>query len=494
VRTSRPARAIALIAALLAALGLAACSGGGTRTRVLNGAAAGRPNIVFVLTDDLSTDLVQYMPHVRALAQGGLSFSNYFVVDSLCCPSRAAILTGQYPHNTKVYFNSGPRGGFQQFMRVGDADKTFGTSLQKAGYRTAFMGKYLNHYPPDAAPPPGWDEWDVTGSEGYREFNYHLNENGHVHHYGSKPHDYLTDVLSERAGSFIDKVAKAREPFALEVATYAPHAPSTPAPIDQGSFPTVRATRGPAWDRLPAHAPPWLAGYPRLSAKDTAHIDAAFRRRVESVQAVDRMVGRLQDELRARGLLKNTFFVFSSDNGFHMGQYRMLPGKQTAFDTDIRVPLVVTGPGVPAGRTTDTLVSSIDLAPTFEQIGGAHATSNRDGASLLGIWRGQPAPEGWARAVLIEHKGPANRPDDPDRQVARAGLAPSYSALRTPDSLYVEYVTGDREYYDLRRDPNELDNIVSSLPAARLAELHRMLHALVTCKGTDCRSRTQPPA
>jgi arylsulfatase A-like enzyme len=391
-----------------------------------------------------------------------------------------------------VYFNSGPHGGYDQFMRVGDARKTFGTSLQQAGYRTAFMGKYLNHYPPKAAPPPGWDEWDVTGSEGYREFDYHLNENGHVRHYGRKPGDYLTDVLSDRAGSFIDRAAKKHEPFALEVATYAPHSPYTPAPADEGSFPTVRAPRSPAWDRLPAHAPRWLAHYPRLDHKDIARIDADFRRRVAAVQAVDRMIGRLQARLLRRGLLKNTYFVFSSDNGYHMGQYRMLPGKQTAFDTDIRVPLIVSGPGVPAGRTVDTLVSSIDLAPTFEQIGGAHPRDNRDGTSLLGLWHGGPTPPEWAPAVLVEHKGPNTAPGDPDRQVGRAGMAPSYNAIRTSDGLYVEYVTGDREYYDLRNDPYELDNIAGTLPAAELARLHATLHALVTCKGADCQHPTPP--
>jgi arylsulfatase A-like enzyme len=204
-----------------------------------------RPNIVFVLTDDLSTDLVRYMPHVQALAQAGTSFRNYFVVDSLCCPSRASILTGQYPHNTQVFYNTGPRGGWAQFNKVGDNRKVFGLSLQATGYRTGFLGKYLNHYPPKAAPPPGWNEWDVTGSEGYNEFDYHLNENGHVHWYGHAPRDYLTDVLSNKATQFIDSASAAGQAFALEVATYAPHRPATPAPADRGSFATLHAPRGP---------------------------------------------------------------------------------------------------------------------------------------------------------------------------------------------------------------------------------------------------------
>jgi arylsulfatase A-like enzyme len=427
------------------------------------------------------------MPHLLEMERQGVVFPNYFVTDSLCCPSRSSIFTGQYPHNTQVLFNAGTRGGYGQFVRVGDTKKTFAVSLHKAGYRTAMMGKYLNGYPPTDKPPAGWDEWDVTGGEGYREFRYHLNENGHVHKYGRKASDYLTDVLSNRAVQFMNK--SQGKPFLLEVATYAPHKPSTPAPIDQNTFPTARAPRGPSFGRLPKNAPPWLARYGPLSPVDVAALDKEYRLRVESVQAVDRMIGRLQRDLAARGLLRNTYFVFSSDNGYHMGQYRMLPGKQTAFDTDIRVPLVVTGPGVPAGRVDSSLASSIDLAPTFEQIAGARTTYPRDGVSLLDLWHGQPAPAEWRKAALIEHRSSRNR-NDPDIQGSRSGLGPSYEALRFSNALYVEYFDGEKEYYDLSRDPLEMNNIVGTLTPQRLAQLHRMVVGLQSCRATDCRTRT----
>ena len=508
VHVSRmPRRWVALAAALVAvgAVAVACTAHSGSRQRPGAAASASqsgrapgsgkrpgtpaRPNIVYVLTDDLSTDLVQYMPHVRALAARGTSFSNFFVTDSLCCPSRASILTGDYPHNTRVYYNAGSAGGWDQFERVGDGRKVYGLNLQAAGYRTGFLGKYLNHYPPHAAPPPGWDEWDVTGSQGYAEFNFDLNENGHVHHYGHAEHDYLTDVLAGRARRFIATTAAARRPFALEVATFAPHAPSTPAPIDRGTFPGLRAPRGPAWDRLPTGAPRWLAGYRPLTRKDVALIDAQYRRRVESVQAVDRMIGALESELSRRGLLDDTYFVFSSDNGYHMGQRRMLPGKQTAYDTDIKVPLIVAGPGVPAGRTDPTLTSTIDLAPTFEQIAGAHSPYPHDGVSLLNLWHGQAPPADWSRAVLVEHRA-SSFAGDPDRQSAQSGIGPSYDAVRTADYLYVEYVTGDREYYDLRRDPDELHNVFGQLSPSRVDALHGLVEALATCRGADCQTRT----
>jgi N-acetylglucosamine-6-sulfatase len=145
-------------------------------------APGGKPNIVFVLTDDLSNNLVQYMPHVLALQKAGTSFSNYTVTDSLCCPSRSSIFSGKFPHDTGVFTNTGADGGFNVFHSRGEESDTFATALQQVGYRTAMMGKYLNGYQPADAlggsqpyVPPGWNEWDVAGN-GYPEFNYDLNQ------------------------------------------------------------------------------------------------------------------------------------------------------------------------------------------------------------------------------------------------------------------------------------------------------------------------------
>jgi arylsulfatase A-like enzyme len=195
------------------------------------------------------------------------------------------------------------------------------------------------------------------------------------------------------------------------------------------------------------------------------------------------MVGRIEQTLAAIHELKNTYFVFSSDNGYHMGEYRMHQGKQTAFDTDIRVPLVIAGPGIPAGTTINAMTSSIDLAPTLLQMVGAQPTATQDGVSLLGLLQGRPVPDHWQRAVLIEHHGPVTDPSDPDEQPPSAGDPPSYDAMRTARFLYVEYVTGQREYYDLAHDPYELHNIAGSLSAHRLASLHAQLHALANCHG-----------
>ncbi|HKC27886.1 MAG TPA: sulfatase-like hydrolase/transferase, partial [Jatrophihabitans sp.] len=240
-----------------------------------------------------------------------------------------------------------------------------------------------------------------------------------------------------------------------------------------------------AFGRAPANAPAWLQWMPRYSASDVQSLDLAFRQRVESVQSVDRMIEELERELIKTGELRNTYFVFSSDNGLHLGEHRMLAGKTTAFDTDIKVPVIVAGPGVPAGSTVSAMASSIDLAPTFLQIAGARPTDRPDGVSLLSLLHGARRPPNWQSAILVEHHGPAFTPSDPDQQPSRSGNPPSYEAVRTADFLYVEYATGDREYYDLRHDPQEMNNIESKLTAARLMSLHQMLTALEACHGAS---------
>ncbi len=440
-----------------------------------------RPNFVLVLTDDLSSDLLPYMPNVQQLIQRGTSFSNYFVIDSLCCPSRSSIFTGEYPHNTGVYTNHVPDGGVRAFDRNGDGRRTFALALQRGGYQTALLGKYLNGYQPEQDQPAGWTEWDVAGSEGYSEFNYTLDQDGVQVRYGSQPSNYLTTVLGRRAD---DIISSTRRPFLLELATFAPHIPATPAPQDAQAFPGLRAPRGANYDRVPLNSPKWLRRLPPLDARDNARIDAEFRKRAQAVQQVDRTVGNLEQQLRSDGLADNTYFVFSSDNGYHMGQYRLLPGKQTAFDTDVKVPLIVAGPGVPAGRTVSAMTSSIDLAPTFADLAGVEPAGGPDGVSLAGLWHGESPPVDWQRGVLIEHHGPDFDKYDPDMQTVRYGNPPTYEALRTSSALYVEYQDGEREYYDLTQDPFELNNLAGTAPPEVLAGLHAQLRAMATCRGS----------
>ena len=508
-RLVRLIRRLATTSALCGALVPAACGGGGHAvpaairpsgggTVPVRTGSSSHPNIVFVLTDDLSANLLRFMPHVQAMQAAGATFENYFVADSLCCPSRASIFTGEFPHNTGVLTNFGADGGYGVFHQRGEERRTFAIPLRRAGYLTALMGKYLNGYLQagdrriDGSTahvtrgyvPPGWTEWDVAGWA-YGGFNYHLSESGVLHWYAHSRHDYLTDVLARKGVQFINSAARRHRPFFLELSTFAPHAPFTPAPRNARDFPNLKVPRGPSFNRLPSDPPSWLRRRPRLSARQISVINRMFRRRARAVEAVDRMVGKIQDALRASGVSSDTYIIFSSDNGLHMGQYRLTEGKGTAFDTDIRVPLIVTGPGITGGAVLPQLVENIDLAETFAAIG--HTQLQGDGHSRVGVLHGARR-SGWRNAVLFEHHSAVGSAEvDPDSQPPESGNPGSYHAIRASGFLYVEYADGEIEFYDLRRDPSELHNIAGRLSRRQRLQLHRELHALKYCSGaTGC--------
>src|SRR3954467_3167763 len=219
-----------------------------------------KPNILLTLTDDLSWDLVdqRFAPHIVALQRRGVTFDHAFVSNSLCCPSRATILTGDFPHDTGVLSNTAPLGGYARFRARRLAQRTFAVALQRQGYATSLLGKYLNGYG-DAfmsgvtAPiPPGWSDWHVSNRTGYREFGYVVNANGSF----ETPPEYGVDVLANHATAFV--AGSAGRPFALEVATFAPHAPYTPAPRNAGDFPGLTQPRDPSFDAPNEDPPAWL--------------------------------------------------------------------------------------------------------------------------------------------------------------------------------------------------------------------------------------------
>jgi N-acetylglucosamine-6-sulfatase len=328
------------------------------------------------------------------------------------------------------------------------------------------------------------ESFDVTGIQGYSEFNYSLNENGRVVNYGgpdARTDTYLTDVLSGFANGFVRTSVRARSPFFLEVATFAPHAPYVPAPRYLNLYPHLRYLRTPAYNYKNKNAPGWLKDEPPLGPAGNTLITESFRKRAESVKSVDDMIGTLVSTLQRTGVWDNTYLVFSSDNGLHMGEHRLRPGKLTAFDTDIHVPLIVVGPHVPHGRVIVPFAENIDLRPTFDEWAGTKPDEGIDGRSLEPLLSDPTGPSGWPRGVLVEHHGPDGNPDDPDYPARNSGNPTSYEALRLDGALYVEYTDGEREYYDLRTDPFELDNTYGNLPAAYVHELHAQLERVENC-------------
>jgi arylsulfatase A-like enzyme len=445
-----------------------------------SGTTSGHANIIFILTDDLAWNLVKYMPNVKKMQQAGVTFTNYFVTDSLCCPSRTSMFTGKYPHNSGVFTNSGDDGGYATYLRLGNDPETFAVTLHESGYRTAMLGKFLNGYDPNMNEAAmGWSEWDVAG-QGYPEFNYDLNQNGKVMHYGMTDADYLTDVLSRIAQGFVGGTSI--DPFLIEVATFAPHAPYVPAPRHKNLFPKLTYPQTPAFNARPsASDPAWLQALPALTAKQITNIDTIFRKRAQAVQAVDEMIGKLQDLLTSSGHNKDTYVFFASDNGYHMGERSQLPGKQTAFDTDIRVPLIVTGPGVPAGITLKQIVQNIDLCPTFSELAQTPAPQTVNGRSLAPLLHGEAVSD-WRNAALVEHHDAKYDPNDPDADTGVTKKPPTYNALRTAEAVYVEYVTNETEFHDHKTDPDELTNTASMLSAKQVAKYHAAIAAISTCK------------
>ena len=493
------------LAALSTALIAGAASGrdAARRPRPQRAAAAARPNIVFILTDDqdLLLGSLDAMPHLRwLLGTQGLTFSHDFVPLSLCCPSRSTILTGQYAHNHKVYTNAPPDGGFQEFLRLGHEEATIGTALHEAGYRTALMGKYLNEYPHGSDRthvPPGWDEWDVPiDGNAYGGFNYTLNQNGKLIPHGAAPADYMTDVITARARQFIAGAAAGPSPFFLYVATYAPHRPYTPAPRHAALFANAKAPRTPSFNEADvSDKPEGVRARPPLTAGDIAFIDRGYRLRLQGLQAVDEMVAAIVRTLRNNGQLDNTYIFFTSDNGYHMGQHRMLPAKYTPYETDVRVPLLVRGPGVPAGRTVDAFTLNVDFAPTFAEIAGATLREPVDGRSLVPLLHGGPVPADWRKSVLLEQftfreaPQPAGTVREPSEAPAAQGVVeyPSHLGLRTPTYKYVEYANGERELYDLTADPDETENQARRADPGFLAQLSDRVHRLNACAAAACR-------
>jgi arylsulfatase A-like enzyme len=447
--------------------------------------ATQKPNIIFILTDDYASNLVDFMPNLKAMQKEGVTFSEYYVSNSLCCPSRSSIFTGMLPHNTGVLTNTQPNGGYEEFMQHGDDKKSFSVSLQDAGYKTAMMGKLLNGYLPRKHKPlAGWTDWFVSGA-GYRNFNYDINRNGEAIHYGTAPEDYLTDVLSSRADSLVRSWKG--QPFFIEIATFTPHGPFIPAPRHEQLFNDKKAPRTPTFNKqADSTAPNWMRVLQPLGPKKINRIDEIFRNRLRCIQSIDEMLGRLRKTLNEMGVASNTYIFFSSDNGYHLGDYSMMQGKQTPFDIDIRVPLIVSGPEVAKGKLQEAIVSNIDLAPTFAALAGVKLNDEPDGRNIKHLLLEKNTEKiNWRNFAIIEHSRVTYDPNDPDRQEAQDGKLPTYTALRFHDLLYVEYETGEICCYDSKKDPYELKNIAPGLPASLRTKLHSLLLAAKKCGGKN---------
>ena len=444
---------------------VALCAAGFAARAQAQPRSSSRLNVVFIVSDDENVSGNAVMRNVqRLIARHGVTFDNFRVTTSQCGPSRATILTGQYSHHTGVTDNFGPH-GYPAF----DDETDLPVWLHNAGYETALVGKYLNDYSLDGhnVTPPGWDDWQAMDSVPLEKYyDYTVDENGRVVHYGTKPRDYSTTVLTQKAVSFL---RGARKPFFLYFAPVAPHLPAVPAPADVGRFDKLAPFSSPSVNAS-VKSEPWAAWHAKaLTPAGLSYINEVRRHQLEALQAVDRAVGRIVGTLARRRLLDRTVIFYTSDNGFLWGEHR-LGGKLWPYEESTRVPLVVRTPWSQANGTVDhDPVLNIDFASTIAQLARVRPAIPQDGDSFVPLLHGQRIP--WRKQYLIEYLG---------RNALKQGGPPPYVAIHTGRYLYVEYRYRHwQELYDLRKDPWELNNVVAD-PAYRgvLRSLRHRLHAL----------------
>ncbi len=454
-----------------------------------------RPNILLIISDDLDEELgtIKYMPHLQELMfSRGLSLADFFISEPLCCPSRSTFLRGQYTHNHGIYRNDSPHGGFEEFYYLQNESSTLATWLQAAGYRTVLLGKYLNGYPfreDRTYVPVGWDEWySAAKGSPFAGFKYTLNENGVQVDYnetGQGESQYMTDVLGGKAVDFIKRSAQDGGPFFMYLSTYAPHVPVKAAPRHENLFPDLVAPQTGSFNETDvSDKPAGISSDPLLTEEEIKELDLQYRVRVQAMQAVDEMIVELVDALEETNQLENTYIIFTSDNGYHLGQHRLRDGKASPYEEDIHVPFVIRGPGIEAGSSLSGYITgNVDFAPTIAELAGVIPPAYVDGQSMVQLFSGEkPSAQAWRSGYLLEFYG-YNNSETPDTV---APPAPSYLGLRTQDYLYVEYDDGFVELYDLVNDPYEMENIAQTADKNLLAGLSQWLQALSKCSGNEC--------
>jgi N-acetylglucosamine-6-sulfatase len=409
--------------------------------------AAAQPNVLLIVTDDQRWDTLGYMPTVSTeLVGNGVTFENSFVVNPVCCPSRASILTGQWSHTHGVWGIAGTYGGFHRF----DDASTLATWLHAAGYRTGLFGKYLNGYQSPDYVPPGWDEWFAFTLNPNAYFDYGVTERSAPPPddtrnlwFGSEPEDYATDVVAERAVDFIR--SSGPEPFFLYFSPKAPHIGGpmqdvTPAPRHVGSLDGLEPWRPPSLNEHDVSDKP---EYVRLHAEiPLDELDPWRQRQLESLLAVDEAIAHMVAALQEAGKLADTLIVFTSDNGFGWGEHRRTH-KIVPYEESIRVPLVIRYDRLPLSAHVESrLALNIDLAPTVAAATGTSAPG-AEGRNLLPLMAGR---SGWRPSFLFE-------------AYMQGWRVPAYCAFRGERWKYVQYATGEEEVYDLAVDPYELQSL-----------------------------------
>ncbi|KAI1292988.1 arylsulfatase [Xylaria venustula] len=484
------------------------------------GVKAQRPNIVFIMTDDQDLHLgsLDYQPVVkRELAEKGTTFSRHYVTIAKCCPSRASLLRGLAGHNTNITEVSAPGGNYDKWLVSGQNEDYLPHWLTAAGYNAEYIGKIMNGY--NTAnydqPPAGWTNIQTAVDDYTYEYNnvvFSLNGETPI----SYPGYHQSDVISAMAVDRIEKLAAQDNPFFLGISPTTPHvelgAGKWPVPPVRYSneFPDLKAPRSVNWnpdDNYQQQKTSWLKGLPLMNDSTIEKLDGLYRARTQSLLGVDDIVEDVVAKLEEKGLINNTYLLYTSDNGWHIGNHRVSAGKSLQFKESSNVPFIVRGPGVPVNRTSLLPGSHLDLAPTFLEIAGLSPDNPAyppflDGRSLLDNWENPeeeptqcPVEGGGHEVINVEYWGRGEE-ETPWGVINHPNN--SYKSLRIvrPDSgtyLYSAWCTGEKELYDTGSDPGELINLALTADqddsnSRLLSRLNGLLLAAKSCAGDTCRN------
>ena len=453
-----------------------------------SGSGSRRPNLLVIMTDDQTLESMRTMEVTNAqIGNEGTQFGEYYVSFPNCCPSRATYLTGQYSHNTGVEDNLPPLGGVKKF-RDSEALPVW---LQRAGYFTASIGKYLNGWGNDGTitPPAGWNHWfGLIDPSTYNYFNYSVSVDGVERHYGERPEDYQTDVLGAEVVATVNSRAGQSQPWFISFTPLSPHAekPETPsgesgsgfkwayprpAPRHDHSAKGVSAPRTRSFNEDNSSKPAELKEKEEITPGVEKLIDEGYRYELETLKATDEWVGKILDALRQTNQLDNTVILFTSDNGYFHGEHRLNFQKYYLYEPAVHLPLMIRGPGFPKGKQVTQMAANIDLAPTLLGAAGVPVPDSVDGIDLASVVKDPKASAD--RPILLENKTNNGR---------------ETKGIQTERYVYLEHETGEKELYDLKVDPDEVTNLTGDPASASVqTRLAGRLAKLKTCRHTGCR-------